>query len=463
MKAKFIPFYYALFLFLFFTFSCTLEGRLGSDATTNSVVTNYLTNNYSPSGAFSADNVSNEDFVQPTFLVSGTLTGEAASLIENGGDSLTFTVTNSGETGKGLVWGSGTVKYWQAVLFSQFAYDYIHVSFVADLGVNGSLAYNMNFRITNLPAYTFDSSYDGLLTNASTIDIGGHAHVVAPDYIEGVYLEQVTSSGADTNVCSGTYTALRSPGWTNTVTNCRWLYSGVALGDGENLFYGYAVSHDGITNTVSPFTVTKALIGVDAVFDAAWNTAPVAGTSDNGGMNGYQINNFRITNDSANIYFWVDAVNVPDGARISVAIDTNSASGLTNDAWGGLFTYAMANGMKPDFDFQCRIASSGGHALYSVNGTAWTNVANNWGLGMNGVQMAADRTTGFEIGAPLSLLGLAPGSVVNAIVILSGLDGNTNNCQAWDVIPESADNGIDSTVNSFGAVEKVWCNAYTVQ
>ncbi|MGV8153985.1 MAG: carbohydrate-binding module family 20 domain-containing protein [Alkaliphilus sp.] len=51
-------------------------------------------------------------------------------------------------------------------------------------------------------------------------------------------------------------------------------------------------------------------IVVDGAKDAAWQN-PI-GTSTGGGWQGFDIGNFYLSNDSNYLYFWVDAVNVPN-------------------------------------------------------------------------------------------------------------------------------------------------------
>jgi hypothetical protein len=415
--------------------------------------------------------VQNEDIVQPVFAVGGTLTGDYADLVENGFGSITFEVTNSGYTGSGKVWESSGVKYWQAVLFGQTNFDYIFVRLTASLGSGGSSTLCLNFNISNIPTFEYDEDYDGIVTNVATINIAGNSSLASQQTIKKVYLYQVTSSGT-TNTSIGTYSGVHGAGWTNGVTNCRWTYDNVALSSGENYFYGYAVSSSYVTNIIDPFTITRALIGVDGVKEATWNTAFAAGNSATAGLDGYRLGQLLITNDADNIYFWVDAANVPDsgttgnGVRISIAIDTNSPGGVTAERMGRYLCLRHDQRQRADIQLQFRIQNGGGQAVYFATTTNtvtfWSNVANNWSGSMNGVQMAVVRTNGFEIGAPLSFLNFTSGTTVRAIVVLSGLDGDNGNKQAWDVIPESASNDISVGHNDFDDTERVWCKTYTV-
>lgn len=473
MKKKVLFVYAAAVFVLPLILSCALEGRLDNNITIDNpgVTTNYTTNQFTPEGSFLANNVQNEDIVQPVFTISGILEGDYANLMPDGFGSITFEVTNTGYTGVGKVWESSGVKYWQAVLFGQTNYDYIFVRLTAQLGTSGSSTLCLNFNISNIPAYVYDSDYDGLVTNVTTIDLAGNSSLASPQTIKKVYLYQITASGT-TNTTIGSYSGVHGTGWTNGVTNCRWIYDNVALSSGANYFYGYAVSSAYVSNALEPFTITRALIGVDGVKETTWNTAFAAGNSPTAGLDGYRLGQLLITNDSDNIYFWVDAANVPDsgtagnGCRISIAIDTNTPGGMTNDAWGATYVYDMTNGNSPDFQFEFRIQDGGGQALYFATKTNtvtfWSNVANNWSGSMNGVQMAVVRTSGFEIGAPLSLLGLAAGTPVRAIVVLSGLMGDNGDKQAWDVIPESPSNDISVDDNDFDDTERVWCQTYPV-
>ncbi len=493
-----IPFVVTAFYALM-AVSCSLDGRLdmtvtqtnvvGSDFnytnvytliqigtyTNVSIITQTVTitnDGYVIQGNFYITNVYNEDLVQPTFRVAGTMDGDLVEYVSNGYGSLTVAVTNSAYSGPGKVWEEAGLKKWEAVVFDHTNYSYIFLSLNAALSGFGSYTLSLNFRVSNIPACVLDEEYSGIVTNVSTLEIGGNASVASPDTIYRVYLSQI--SGAVTNPLPGSYSSSVGTGWTNSVTNCRWLYENIALANGANTFYGYAVSDKGISNAIPAFTITRALIGVDGLPDANWSAAPVMGDSATAGYNGYRLGRLLMTNDSQNLYFWVDAANVPDlgvgdynGPRISIVLDTNSAAGYTNDAWGGTYVYTPANGLKPDYQLQFRIQQGGGQALYAATNTNgvwfWKNVANNWSGSMQGIQMAVVRTNGFEIGVPLSLLNLSAGATVRALVVLSGADGDNGNKQAWDVVPDSVSNQTISNENQFVTTEAVWCDPYTVQ
>lgn len=436
------------------------------------IITNYVyvTNaGYVLQGNIYITNTYNEARVQPTFLISGTMDGDLTDYIPDGINAMSVEVTNSGFVTNVLVQTVGGVKTWRAVVFAQTNHSYIFTKVRAQLTGVGDYFMAMNFRISNIPAYELNGNFAGTVTNAASVNLTGTAWVAEPDSINAVYLTHV--NGAYTNVRSLSLSGEQT-GWTNTV-NAKDFSWNVALSNGDNIFFGKVIGDNGLTNSISSFTVTKAMIGVDGLKDDNWLTAPVVGSSSNAGYNGYQLGELRITNDDYNLYFWVDAQNVPDlgvgdynGPRISIAIDTNSATGVTNDAWGGTFVLNPANLLLPDYQLQFRIQTGGGQALYCATNTNgvdyWKNIANNWSGNMRGIKMVVQRTNGFEIGVPLSLLNIGSGSVIHAMVILSGQDGDNANKQAWDVIPENALNETVSNENQFDVSERAYCAPYVL-
>lgn len=412
----------------------------------------------------------NQATVQPTFKLSGYFDGDLVDYIADGTSSICAITTNSDYTNNAIVSSSAGKKTWEVVLYQQTNYSEIHVKVKAILTGIGTYSMGMNFYVSNIPYNTYDNSYAGLVTNVANIDIKGKVFVTGPDIVNHIYLYRVNESSATNSWDVSPYLIIIE--WTNTISNSYWSET-VPLDNGENDFFGWAVSTGGISNALEPFTITRSIIGVDGIKDDNWSTAPIVGTSTSSGYDEYQIGSLYITNDSTDIFFWVDAVNLPapsaphDGPRISIVIDTNnSTGGTTNDAWGGRFTYNFTNNYAPDIQIQFRIQEGGGQAVYfSSTTTNWNRVAENWGdntIAQNNISMAVYYTNGFEISVPLSFFGLSSGDVIRALVVLSGEDNDGTTTMAWDVIPESPLNGYSTNANHFDVVEQTYCSPYIV-
>jgi hypothetical protein len=407
-------------------------------------------------------NVFNEGMVQPTFLLTGYFDGDLPEFV----DSMTATVTNNDTNFEALLYDATEELHWKVVIYTQ-GLSYITVRLSTALSGFGESHLSLNFNVTNIPAYSYSDDYNNLLTNEESIDISGEAYVTEPDTISAVSIIVINEAN-DTNTVDAELT--EKSGWTNTINAKDW-NANINLTYGENTIYGYAVSSANISNRLNTLKVVRSLIGVDGVKEATWDSAPVAGVNTKTAYNGAKLNELRITNDAHNIFFWVDAsVAEPsspsDGPRIAITIDTNSASGVTNDAWGGRFTFDMPT--NPDFQIQFRIQDGGGQAFYQAKVTNsvyfWTNVANNWSdLGLQGIRMAADYQSGFEVGVPLSLMGLSSGDTINAIVTLSGEEHTEGNQQAWLVIPEDAGNEYSTNANHLDTVKRVYCSPYILK
>lgn len=438
--------------------------------TNHSVVTNevQLTNDgYVIAGNIYITNVQNEQTVQPTFFISGTMDGDLIDYIADGDASIFVQVTNSGYLTNGSVWTDGDEKLWEAVVFSHNAYPYIHVKVQTELQGFGSYSMSMNFRLSNLPAYAWNEEYSGIVTNADQIDLSGQTWAVNPDNVSLIELFRINESGVTNSVSPPSLVSVS--GWTNTVNARDFDFSNVALDNGQNTFFGTITSTYAVSSAISSFSITRALFGIDGILDANWMAAPMVAQSTAAGTSGYQLGELRITNDNAKIYFWVENLSLPEivsennGPRIALSIDTNSAAGCFIDAWGGNFAFTNVNGW--DYQLQCRISSSGGQALYAATGSNETsNIANNWSdLGLQGIEMAVISTNGFEFSVPMSLLSISSGDSISAVVSLSGLDGDSGNAQAWDIIPEDALNTTSANENDTNATSiGAYAPVYTV-
>ena len=441
-----------------------------------SIITNHvqITNDgYVLQGNIYITNTFNEQWVQPTFKIMGTIDGDLVNFIPDGSASLSVTVTNSGFITNGKVsTPSPGLKAWEAVVFQETA-PYIFVKLTANLSnaqTNyGTYTMALNFHVKNSPYITYDKVFDGIVTNVDSLTLSGKSYVTAPDIISKVLLVQLDENGGTNNIYTPTL-GLNVTGWTNTVNSKTWTDL-ITLNYGMNYFYPYAISSASITNNYPSFMINKALLGVDGIKEALWNTAPLMGQSAAATYNGYRLSDFRMTNDANNLYFWIGAGNLPvppsdyNGVRIAVTLDTKQdSSGISKDAWGGVFVFNPTNNFLPDYQIQFRIQTGGGQAVYQASGTNWINIANNWSDSMHGVQMAVYYTNGFEIAVPLSFVNLTPGSVVRAIVTLSGIDGSSGNSQAWDAIPECTLNQTVTNENQTAPTYLgAYCPPYTVQ
>ncbi|WP_163192369.1 hypothetical protein [Clostridium thermarum] len=189
----------------------------------------------------------------------------------------------------------------------------------------------------------------------------------------------------------------------------------------------------------------KLNIVIDGQKDALWNTLTPMGTSLGGGWQGFNIDNFYLGNDYENLYFWVDAVNVPNwgdnGQLIDIALNVNEVdSSYDGNPWASQYNYSGTD-VKPNIHIMFRV--KGDNQINWVSVYKAEEGTNNEILNFNDLQGAAfavDRTIGFEGKIPLDLLGLKPGDKVKGIVVLSG----NNNAEhgVFDVIPKTDDNAI---------------------
>lgn len=439
---------------------------------TNTV--NIYKSNYCIQGNIYITNEVNQGRIQPTFRLIGYIDGDLPSYIADGMNSVEVIVTNTKTTNKAKVTTiAGGRKKWEAVVFTQ-KLPYIYVKVRANLTGIGNYYMAMNYYVSNIPAWNYSKVWGGI-TNNDTVTVTGNAwlNTNAGDYIKEVYFK-IEKEGQPTEYPSSTSLS-RSKGWTNSVTNGVW-EKAISLAFGNNDITPFAVSAKGITNYMTKFSYIRALIGVDGVKDAMWNTAPSVGESTIAGYGGYRIGKLRITNDAQMLYFWVDSVNVPATIasksaakpRVTIVIDTNNASGAAGDAWCNaanepyMFRFQPTNNCLPDFQIQMRILTETtyeGAAMYRALVGAWTEWVYTWNGGnLKGCKFGVVRVQGYEYGIPLALLGLSSGSKINTMAILGGSDPDG----ALDVIPESPLNMV-ATNSPATNIQRVYCKPYTVK
>ncbi|EOD01859.1 type I pullulanase [Caldisalinibacter kiritimatiensis] len=216
-------------------------------------------------------------------------------------------------------------------------------------------------------------------------------------------------------------------------------------------------------------------IEVDGNKDAVWESMTPLGTSTtpefkpDGVPTGYQLGDLYLTNDSDYLYFWVDAVNVPNwgepGMFIDIALNINDEdSKNSGNPWEAQFNFE-GTAFKPQYHITFRVKNDNevnGAALYSSEDLG-TPILATWG-DSKGAEFAVDRTKGFEGKIPLDLLGLKNGDSIKAIVVLSG--NNSGEHGAFDVIPETEGNEIADSWNESGDnvnVQSTYTNPYIVE
>ncbi len=458
--------------------SCDLNPGMNQVVITNSIITGIHTNwttlsndvtiysnGFVITGSINLSNHFNEERLQPTFLLSGTLSGDIVDYIPDGTNSLRVYITNNGYSNYGKIIDQGTYKSWSVVVYQQTDYYLFSLLHFQAPGYS-DIFLGMNFYISNIPASSYARSYDQYLTNASSMDVSGWAYLTDPDRISSVTLWSI-----DENHVTNSQSAALTPGtaWTNTVYATNWS-ANLPLSYGENLVWAQVQGDNGLSTTMDRVTIIRSLMGIDGIRESLWDSAPLLGSSSTPKANGTLLGEMRMTNDGANLYIWVDALNVPDlgpnGARISLSIDTNTAAGTDHDAWSswdGRFTLMPTNNNQPDFQIQFRIQEGGGQALYSAGPTnTWVTEAYNWNNGdMKKIKMAVIRTNGFEMSIPLSVLNITASDTLHTLCVLSG---NADDDGVWDVIPQSLSNDVKTNgSNLSNYIERVYNKPYGVR
>lgn len=217
---------------------------------------------------------------------------------------------------------------------------------------------------------------------------------------------------------------------------------------GNKVAEDWNASGDVSTQSVysNPYTVKTFQVAVDGVKDAAWDQAPILGRSetgsDKGGSNQFHIDNLRIYNDGYFLYYWIDAVAVPNwgdsGPYLNLALQINNEnSGINGNPEG--FQYDFSGTVnKPQFHIVQKV-EDGNLGKGEVYASTDLNSALPASV-LSGAEFAVTRTTGFEGKIPLSALGLKNGDDVRAIAVISG--DNRNQHGAFDVIVEHPNNKV---------------------
>lgn len=209
-------------------------------------------------------------------------------------------------------------------------------------------------------------------------------------------------------------------------------------------------------------------IAVDGEKDAVWDSVPVLGTSGAKGWQEFHIDNLRLTNDCTYLYYWIDAVNVPnwgdDGHFVNIALKINGTldSAQAGNPWSYPFTFENT-AEKPDFHIMQRIkgdAAVNYAALYASSNLTSALLSS---TELKGAEFAVNRTKGFEGKIPLAELSLQIGDSIQAIAVLSGNNGNEHG--AFDVIPEANGNEIAGSWNVSEAPNKMssYSAPYTIE
>ncbi len=220
-----------------------------------------------------------------------------------------------------------------------------------------------------------------------------------------------------------------------------------------------------------PFMMAEASnnslgIIIDGEKDDSWSNVVILGETSDLGFNGFGIDNLIITNDDDYLYFWVDAVNVPNwgenGMFINIALNVNETdSTVVGNPWGAQFNFDGTE-HKPNYHIVMRVKNDdqvAGAAVYNsvdLNNpllATWTN--------LKGAEFALNREIGFEGKIPLEELGLKDADILKAIVVLSG--NNSGQHGAFDVIPQLG-NTIATDWNQSGNqnVQLVYSDTYTI-
>lgn len=197
-----------------------------------------------------------------------------------------------------------------------------------------------------------------------------------------------------------------------------------------------------------------------------WTGVSPLSTSPTAGWQGYDIGNLFIQNDASNLYFYLDAVNVPNwgdyGQWINIALQVNDQdSGVANNPLGYPFNFSQTD-KKPQFHIMMRVSNDQQikeAALYSANDLK-TPIASLDQL--NGSAFALDRTKGFEGKIPLSLLGLKNNDTIRALTVLSG--NNAGEHGAFDVSPSATNNKIADSwnVSANPSTQSVYSDTFSV-
>lgn len=413
--------------------------------------------------SFNLLNVSEDGMVQPIFRIEGIIDN-----ISNNVSNFFIVVTNSGYSNN-ATFTSASYFY---IPFVGTGYDkvYSYITLVSKQGDSYTLGLNLN--VSNLPFIKLEYPTNDFLPTFSDITFQGYVDIVFPDAITNISLIVSNSLGVFTNLAITN----SSTSWTNLVERVSF-YSTPFLSGGYNYVKVRSVSSSGVVNETSYITVLKSLFIVDGKYDNLWNNAKLVGSATSvNSYYGYGVGSMRVTNDGYFLYIFVSNLNIPDlganGLKLSISIDTNSTTGLSNDAWvgssqPGRFIYLPNNGNYPDIQIQMRLKNSNevnGAGVYVANlvSNSWSNVANTWTPGYDkGCMFGIDNIQGWEVAIPLSLIGVMNSMELSFIAVLGKPDGDDKN-SAIHVIPEDTSNEITTNDGYFTNIIRVWSTKYTI-
>lgn len=173
--------------------------------------------------------------------------------------------------------------------------------------------------------------------------------------------------------------------------------------------------------------ITTQAIGITVDADKTdWADVESLGgsTDDDDGKVG-SLGELYLANDEENLYFWVDANNIPNwgekGMYINLALNINDVdSGVAENPWGSAYNYSGMTA-KPNYQLAVRIKEDIELNWYSFNQVVDGALVELSGgdTTSDGIELSLDRTVGFEGKIPLALLGLTPGDIVNPHVALT--------------------------------------------
>ncbi len=448
--------------------------------TNTNYTTNYITNNITNTTNYTTNYVDNivtngpvffnlskydNDIIQPYWRVYGKLEGGFTS------NALTYMgayVTNS-STQFDAIFTSPSNFY--IPLVTQ-GYQEVFVYFSSVMTNNSTYTIGINLFVSNIPYVRITNISTDQIITPTNVSIAGIVEVSQPDTITSLNVVLSNSSGVTTNSISfSSYTT-----WTNKVNGYQFSHL-LNLGGGFNYVKVIAQSSANIYSESQTIVILKSLFQIDGLYETFWNSAKLlASSSTPNPYFGYGIANVRITNDSYFLYIFVSNLNVPNlgvnGLKLSIAIDTNSTSGISNDAWiatnsPGRFVFAPTNGKFPDIEIQFRLKNTNeinGAGVYLVlpSTQTWTNVANTWVPNyQNGSFFGVNNKVGWEIAVPLSLIGITNNTSINLVAILGKPDGDNKN-SAIHVLPESPSNEITTNDGYFTNHIRVYASNYII-
>ena len=457
-------------LLVLIVFSCSQNPTV-NDGNVNVYETNYVTNfqtNYFSYGAtnvsFYLVNVSEGGFIQPFFLVRGVLDGSTSNDVSG----IYLYLTNSSF--------SNSAKFIDlsnfVVFLSAQGYDSVYVYVTLLSKYNSSYTLGLNLKVSNIPYVNITNLQSSFLITPTNVNFVGYIDVSSPDVITNVIVIVSNVSGVSTNVAFTN----TSTSWTNLVN--RVSFSSIpSLAGGYNYVKVVAVSSSGVVGESDSKVILKSMFIIDGSYEPLWNSAKLVGSSSSPNPHfSWGLGSMRVTNDNYFLYIFVSNLNVPNlgdnGLKLSISIDTNSTSGLSNDAWvgdnqPGRFVYQPTNGNYPDIQIHIRLKQSnqinGAGVYLAVIGSTnyWSNVANTWVFGMdNGCMFGVNNSIGWEVAIPLDLIGIVNGTVLRFIAVLGQQDGNDKN-SAIHVLPESPSNEITTNDGYFTNIIRVWSDTYT--